>query len=199
MDNKFDPTKKLITKETTSNIKEGVDFVFEQNQELEKIGTKEQYSGYLDTVFPESAIKDISYHEGNKGIEEFSTKFFNDRKGGEIRGRYGIGHYFTPVKWYATGFGEQMYSVLLNTKNPKIVKYEQFGKGYDYVGRVSPDAYQELKRKGFDSLIGSTDIEEEKDAYPMEYVVFEPEQIHILGSRSDIEGFKKFVESNNLQ
>ena len=26
------------------------------------------------------------------------------------------------------------------------------------------------------------------------YVVFEPEQIHILGSQSDIQGFKEFVK-----
>ena len=28
------------------------------------------------------------------------------------------------------------------------------------------------------------------------YVVFEPEQIHILGSKQDIEGFKKYVEKD---
>ena len=31
-------------------IKEGVDFVFEQNPELLSIGTPEQYSKYLDTI-----------------------------------------------------------------------------------------------------------------------------------------------------
>ena len=28
-------------------------------------------------------------------------------------------------------------------------------------------------------------------------VVFEPEQIHILGNKQDIEGFKKFVQGDN--
>ena len=34
----------------------------------------------------------------------------------------------------------------------------------------------------------------------LEYVVFEPEQIHILGSKQDIEGFKKFTkrQSNDI-
>ena len=29
------------------------------------------------------------------------------------------------------------------------------------------------------------------------YVVFEPEQIHILGNKQDIEGFKKFVSKSD--
>lgn len=57
-----------------NKIKEGVDFVFEQNPELAQIGTKEQYSEYLGNIFPESKIKNIVYHGGNKGIEEFSKE-----------------------------------------------------------------------------------------------------------------------------
>jgi hypothetical protein len=29
------------------------------------------------------------------------------------------------------------------------------------------------------------------------YTVFEPEQIHILGNKQDIEGFKQFVSNSN--
>ena len=43
-------------------IKEGVDFAFKQTPELSNIGTMEQYSEYLDTIFPESKVKDIVYH-----------------------------------------------------------------------------------------------------------------------------------------
>jgi hypothetical protein len=43
-------------------IKEGVDVVFEHNPELKDIGTHEQYSKYLDTIFPESNLKDIVFH-----------------------------------------------------------------------------------------------------------------------------------------
>lgn len=50
-------------------IKEGVNFAFEQNPELLQIGTKEQYSEYLDTIFPDSKIKDIVYH-GTSDLED---------------------------------------------------------------------------------------------------------------------------------
>jgi hypothetical protein len=32
-----------------------------------------------------------------------------------------------------------------------------------------------------------------------EYVVFEPEQIHILGNKQDIEGFKEFVGKGEVE
>src|SRR5690606_15179068 len=40
-----------------------------------------------------------------------------------------------------------------------------------------------------------------KEEGSKEYVVFEPEQIHILSSKADIQGFKEFVDSNqsNIQ
>ena len=52
--------KKEVSKETT--IKPDVFEIFESNTELNKIGTPEQYSQYLDTVFPNSKVKDIVYH-----------------------------------------------------------------------------------------------------------------------------------------
>jgi hypothetical protein len=46
-----------------SNVeKSGVDVVFDKNPELSKIGTKEQYSNYINTIFPDSVVKDIVYH-----------------------------------------------------------------------------------------------------------------------------------------
>lgn len=40
-------------------IKSGVSELFESNPELSKIGTVEQYSQYLDTIFPDSKVKEI--------------------------------------------------------------------------------------------------------------------------------------------
>ena len=71
---------KIEDKETANKIKKGVDFVFEQNPELIKIGTKEQYSEYLDTIFPDSKVKDIVYHASPNKFSEFKvflkTTFF---------------------------------------------------------------------------------------------------------------------------
>src|SRR5574343_1294158 len=44
------------------NIKVGVDSIFKENPELLTIGTQEQYSQYLDTIFPDSKLKDIFSH-----------------------------------------------------------------------------------------------------------------------------------------
>mgnify|MGYP000977323082 CR=1 FL=1 len=71
------------------------------------------------------------------------------------------------------------------------------GKGYDlstYL-RANPNSYTALialtnrpflkeffESEGYDALYGWS-----------ETVVFEPEQIHILGSKQDIQGFKDFV------
>lgn len=61
MEKSFESNNELIKTEK-SFIEEGVDFVFEQNPELDKIGMKEKYLEYLDSIFPESKVKDIYYH-----------------------------------------------------------------------------------------------------------------------------------------
>lgn len=55
--------KKKIDVNKIPIIKDGVDFVFEQNPELSKIGTKEQYSRYVDSIFPETKINKIVFQE----------------------------------------------------------------------------------------------------------------------------------------
>lgn len=54
--------------------KKGVNSVFEQNPELAQIGTPEQYSQYLDTIFPDSKVKDIVYHGTIFDFQSFSKK-----------------------------------------------------------------------------------------------------------------------------
>ncbi len=46
---------------TEVTLKPGVQEVFNLNPELASIGTAEQYSQYLDTIFPDSKVKDIVY------------------------------------------------------------------------------------------------------------------------------------------
>ena len=50
-----------------------------------------------------------------------------------------------------------------------------------------------LKKKEADGFVYINKIENKgKDSY----VVFEPEQIHVLSSKADIQGFKEFVDNN---
>lgn len=58
-------------------VKEGVDFVFEKNSELFNIGSKEEYSEYLKTIFPDSKVQDIVYHGSSEiNLEKFNLKDF---------------------------------------------------------------------------------------------------------------------------
>jgi len=61
---------------TKSEIKAGVEELFESNPELAKIGTLEQYSQYLDTIFPDSKIKDIVYHGTSQEYRIFNGKIY---------------------------------------------------------------------------------------------------------------------------
>jgi len=65
----------FITQE--QGIKEGVEDLFESNPKLSSIGTQEQYSQYLDTIFPNSKVKDIVYHGSSiKKLEEIDKRFY---------------------------------------------------------------------------------------------------------------------------
>jgi hypothetical protein len=52
-----------------------------------------------------------------------------------------------------------------------------------------------LQGENKDSVILNDYIEQDMSPGGIDYVVFEPEQIHILGGKQDIEGFKRFVST----
>lgn len=152
-------------------IKDGVDFVFEQNPELKKIGTKEQYSEYLDNIFPESKMRDIVYHGSGNKFDAF------DKNKQETPG-----FYFTPdcnSAYFSKN--DNIYSVILNTKNP----ISNFNEIYKIAEKGDINEFIKL---GYDSII---ELIEKR-----EIIVFEPEQTYILGTTHDLESFKKFVENN---
>jgi hypothetical protein len=80
---------------------------------------------------------------------------------------------------------------LINLKNPKVTtfkdrevsKYEKTNDGFII----------EVSDKDALELMGDYPEDYTLSNFKKEYVVFEPEQIHVLGSKEDVEGFKKFV------
>jgi len=104
---------------TEVTLKPGVQEVFNLNPELASIGTAEQYSQYLDTIFPDSKVKDIVYHGSiydNKQKFEKSTRV--------------SGNYFAVNPNEALQHAQRqlqnkdnavLYSILLNIKNPKTI------------------------------------------------------------------------------
>lgn len=153
--------------------KEGVDFVFEQNLELIKIGTKEQYLEYLNSIFPESKIKNIAYHDSDiGGIEEFSKT---------DNGIFATGD----KNWWQKRLHK--YALLINTENPKIIKTP-------INSDVSRDFIENPVNESYDSLITTGDSENVSDGV---YVLKNPNQIHILGSKKDIDDFRNLISKKN--
>ena len=203
-----------------NKIKEGVDFVFEQHPEITSIGTKEQYSEYLDIIFPESKVKDIMWHGSPRKFENFDLENYSSS------GNFGIGIYTTPdqswAKKYAVRVNGFLNGIILNIKDPFItsLRYKEYYGGNTFVPEIKMSDY--IKNDGIfnyegldrDSLklfnqylieyTGSKDnmglpIYQEKiysSPYLKEIVVFENEQAYILGTQKDVEGFKNFVSKN---
>jgi hypothetical protein len=68
----------IIPKPST-NAKEGVSELFDSTPELASIGTPQQYSAYLDTIFPDSKVKDIVYRGGVKADVKLFQYWTNNR------------------------------------------------------------------------------------------------------------------------
>ena len=67
-----------------------------------------------------------------------------------------------------------------------------------FIGDINEDQTREWKALGYDGVIDDTHIAKLSGLGGDKtwIAVFEPENIHILGSKSDIEKFKEFVEQN---
>ena len=156
-----------ITEETVgSEVKKGVDNIFKDTVELSKIGTKEQYSEYLDTIFPDSKVKDVVYH--GTSDKNVLNRFIENPIKGLFVGTYEL------AKEYARGRNKTVFPLLINSKE---------------IDNVSEEVIMQGKKQDGDTLqYSETDY--------TEYVVFKPEQIHILGSKKDIQGFKDFVSED---
>ncbi|MEI6022479.1 MAG: hypothetical protein WCQ32_01395 [bacterium] len=166
-------------------VKQGVAELFESNPELATIGTQEQYSTYLDTIFPDSNIKDIVYHGGRDGtIEKFRNNHF------------GIYLSYSPIRGV---FGDCIYRVIVNAKNPLIrpkvdatieekVEYNKEVRDFYSTHLFSADETPVYK---YDSAIESSSTTNEG----VQIKIRNPEQIHILDSKDDTVKFKEFVSS----
>ena len=195
----------------------------------QKQQAQQLYSQYLDTIFPDSKVKDIVYRGSNDELLFLGKDF-----GGEI--------YFSPIAEAVKGYQEEhgkLYTAIINTLNPYLAKkqyetQERIPTGYDSVLNYVPEridlkgfnytdrvlefiekhekeytSFEELRNAAF-KYASNTVFEEEygkgneigihhqsiENVLP-EIKVKTKEQIHILGSKQDIEGFKEFVSNSN--
>ena len=164
-----------------NEVKPGVEEVFNNNPELANIGTAEQYSAYLDSIFPNSQVKDIVYNGNKTGTPRFSKfEYFDARE--QVS-------FFSDNPEHAKEFGTPQ-SVLLDIKNPFS---SQMRNGSDNFLNDSGSEFSEEIQDNQDGIISR----EVPDAgfVITEYVIFEPQQVHILGNKQDVDGFKSFMET----
>lgn len=157
-------------KKTNIKISEKFQITPQQKQQAQQL-----YSQYLDTIFPESKVKDIQVHftpEKNKQSIFDSGFRINKPREKDIS--------FISIdksNQWKDWFRNTPIYVLLNIKKPA---------GYDRYSLKE-------KRQEDVTIDGGINIKTGPSNYAT--VVFEPEQIHILGNKQDVEGFREFVSN----
>jgi hypothetical protein len=113
----------ILEENLPEEVRPGVEELFDSNPELASIGTQEQYSAYLDTIFPDSQVKDIVYHRSDIQFDNFDNNRLNKETGGVFDFSKTTGN---------TQYGKYLHSVLLNIKNLK----EGFEGGDGYINEI---------------------------------------------------------------
>lgn len=193
----FDKIRKFIEAKRVVN---NWNYVFQHNPEIEKIGSRQEYIEYIKNVFPDSIFKKVCFHGGRKGIDKFmspSDPNFRKNKGVNSATKdYGI--YFSTdreiAKAYLKGHkrqDRQLYSVLVNIKNPirnngffALHIRKKFNDNILNPQSITSKDYERLTQAGYDSIIWQGEAGE--------VIVFNPEQIHILGTQEDLDKFKQW-------
>lgn len=138
----------------------------------QKQQAQQLYSQYLDTIFPDSKVKDVVYHGSqDKNIERFSKDLIGTtRSGGKSRLSFGEGFYFSPTKLGANEYAES-----------------DTDEGIKFTGKV------------YSVILNNPQLDLLPNGTPFQLVVKESEQIHILGSKQDVEGFKDFISNSKTE
>ena len=195
------PEKFVELQERLSNedFLEGAKLAFENSEELQQLGTQEEYNEYVAKIalgiiknpssgeFNNSKIKDIVYHGTKAEFEKFNTR--PDKTSGS---KYiNESAFFTTDLKLANKYGKDIQgrtiNVIVNLTNPIIYKLKDEGIDLTKPRSFTTNVRIDLQNKGFDGALNTR--------YDKEIAVFEPEQIHILGGKNDIEGFKEFVST----
>lgn len=167
----------------TQSLANGIDFVFGKYPELAKIGTKQAYAQYLETVFPDSKIKDIVYHSSPSKFSKFKDPASS-----------GLSHIWFSEKPLESQFGSNIYPVVIDLQNPLTEGNPNYRKELEsFEMPLNPDWVNnhhktgELPRFKYDGTIRTSRVDGGRSI-----TVRSPEQIHILGSAADIAGFSQF-------
>jgi hypothetical protein len=193
--NDIEGFKNWINDGDSLNIKPGVSELFESNPKLVNIGTQEQYSQYLDTIFPDSKVKDIVYH-GTQSEEFRGDKFIENSEFEGIFLSKNI-NYARSVQGEAD---RKVIFAIVNTINPLISPLTISNFSWEYTKDEALQEINNIQTSNYDSISGIDNIDGEfnKGVENSDVIVVKPEQIHILGSKQDIKDFEKFVNQKSI-
>ena len=142
------------------------------------------------TPFERFETKDLTVEENKKKIKQFIDDALKATKKREEERKQ---------SQKKAGYIENIIPVLLDIRNPLKHDYQESSYMDQYKGTKYDSDYiaarqvRSALKEGNDSVI----YENLKDPYlSNSYGVFEPEQIHILGSDKDIQMFEDYAESN---
>ena len=203
-----------LSKITPREFKGGNVFIsFQQNQQAQQL-----YSQYLNSIFPDSKVKDIVYHGTNKVAREGILKEgFREPIDEELEDMQDSLIWFSKDKnYYYKKEDKTIVSIpaLVNIKFPNINSHENFLAYGDASGikaySLSGDGLITQEEDAGDFMMerAAEEYFSEYGKYPDNYnpntssnLVFTAvptaKQIHILGSKQDIEGFKKFTTQSS--
>lgn len=176
--------------------------VLKDNPEFGQIGTPFDYSNYIDDIFKDSQLKGIYYHGGPKGIEKFRApkdpEFVLNKAINSGTKEQGI--YFTGDKGLANYYKSsnkngKVYKVKLNSQNPYYTNdwfavriRSALDKDYVYPGSIT-DRVRSGILKDHDAVVWHGRLGES--------IVFDPDQIHILGSKKDMQLFNDYIKNKH--
>lgn len=202
---------------------EGAKSAYESTPALQQLGTQKEYNDYIARVSLgilknpssgeynyDSKVKDIVYNASN-----YNSQIPNNTI-------YKVGLFLSNQLKYVKNFAKQnnkkfVNALIINSKNVKYTDKESIqniGRNkeisnildfndlqyIDYLieeeGLTRDAAIKIVTKETFDTLQYTETEFGTKDKYGFignEYVVFEPEQIHVLGGKQDTKGFQEFV------
>lgn len=177
-------------------------YLFKKFPEIEQIGSKKEYIEYIQSIFPESSVKTIFFHGGPAGIDKFLTPKDKDYKLGPASGVKEYGIYFTKDRDLAKNYAKNhkkkaIYPVVLNMKKPLITNIwfaarirKFFNKDLLFPESITTYDFERLSSAGYDSIIWQGETGE--------VIVFDPQQIHILGTQDDLNRFKQWKQNKTM-
>lgn len=150
---------------------------------LDTGGNVLQYQDYINSLFPNSKVKDIVYHcTWAKPFEQFDP--------GKIKRGYGF--YFSPSENHLP-FDRMVYS-RVNIQNPLEI-FPNKNRNLDVTGLWRKDITEQAIKNGqHDGIIGVSNM---RNPGEPEIVALNPNQIHILGSNRDVKQFSDFMDKIN--